>query len=364
MLSSLHLRNFRSHSDFSLDCDSKNVVISGENGVGKTNILEAISMLSAGKGFRGASTLEQLRHEAGQIADFWFIQADLELEKSHKLVTGFDPKNSSKRIIKIDGEVSARQAELLQYLHVIWFLPTQSHLFLSPSSERRKYFDRIVYGFDANHANLINAYEHYVRERSKLFKIPNYDSGWADALEAKIADYSLQIAKKRAHALNKITSAMNQIPNIFPKAQLKLNGDVEDLLSNNLSDEFIKEAIIAKLQQNRFHDARSGRCSVGAHKTKLEVNYIDKQMPAELCSTGEQKALLISILIAQINCLIEYKTNHQAIILLLDEAAAHLDRWRRAALFELIDKAGVQLFATATEAEIFAELPNILHVKL
>jgi DNA replication and repair protein RecF len=364
MLNSLHLRNFRSHKDFSLECGGANVVISGANGIGKTNILEAISMFAVGKGFRQAVCSEQLHQSLGEVSDFWAVQAELHLENIYKITTGYNQNISSRRIIKVDDESLAKQSDILQYLSVIWFLPTQAHLFLSGASERRKYFDRIVYSYDATHAGLINNYEHYMRERGRLLKSPNYDGNWAGVLEAKIVDYSLKIAEIRLKVLQLLRLNMFQILEIFPKADLSLKGDVEDLLLAGVEPHYIIEQLIHKLQQNRIIDAKSGRCSVGAHRTKLEVFYVLKQRAAESCSTGEQKALLISILIAQINMLMQNKNPNKAVILLLDEMAAHLDPARRVALFELIHAAGIQLFATGTESETFSLLKNAVHIKL
>lgn len=358
-LHKLDLQNFRSHKKLSLDLNAPSIIITGINGSGKTNILEAISLFSVGKGIRGANIQQQLCFDSG---NFWSVKADLNLMQGQcQIGTIYDSLNSSKRIIKIDDNILPRQAEILQYLTILWFLPAQAHLFQNSMSDKRKYFDRIVYSFDIGHAKRINAYEHYVRERNKLLKNNYYDNSWINAIEAKIASYAIEIVQIRL----KITELLNQtsksLNDIFPKSILNFEGEVENLIGNQESLNIVQNL----LEQNRNLDARTGRCSIGAHKSQFNVLWQKNNMPAELCSTGEQKALLLSILISQITALQYQKTkNSPPIILLLDEMVAHLDEKRRIALFELMEKSAIQLVATGTDKSAFKNLKDAKYIDL
>jgi DNA replication and repair protein RecF len=364
-LTKLHLQNFRSHANLSIDCDAQAIIITGNNGAGKTNILEAISMLAVGKGIRGANVQEQLRIEGG---DFWRIVANLRLNQGECQITSFyDRLNAAKRVIKIEENILPRQADILQYLSILWLLPTQAHLFHGAMSDRRKYFDRIVYSFDASHSTRINSYEHYVRERGRLLKSGYYDAAWVSSVEAKIAQYAIEVVRIRLRIAEILNETIQSLDDIFPKAELRFNGEVEAILCHENPIIALQELLC----QRRNDDMRMGRCSVGAHKSQLQVLWLNNGRDAELCSTGEQKALLLSILMAQIKSLQMQRTaTSPPIILLLDEMVAHLDYERRSALFALIQASEIQLFATGTDEAAFDDLSkfndlsNAKHVRL
>ncbi len=347
----------------------KNVVITGANGAGKTNILEAISMLTVGKGMRGTALHEHLRIRENSFggsaaeANFWAVRANLQTANGEcQLTAVYDAINAPKRVLKLEDDALPRQADILQYLSILWFLPTQSHLFQSGMSDKRKYFDRIVFSFDSSHATRINAYEHYMRERGRLLKIGNYDAQWVTAIEAKIAQYALEIVGVRLHILQLLNQSIQMLDDIFPKAILRFEGEVEQMMQSHEQPEIMLQQ---SLKAARNIDARSGRCSLGAHKSQFHAIFSSNNRPAELCSTGEQKALLLSILMAQIKALqFNRPLSNTPIILLLDEMVAHLDINRRNALFSLIKSSNIQVFATGTDDAIFINLENTIHVRL
>lgn len=358
-VTSITLGHFRNHTALTLDTDASAIVITGRNGAGKTNILEALSLFSVGRGFRHASVQEQLQ-DAQPPAHFWRVQATLQQSDGAQdiLLTAYDITAGARRIIKINEISIKKQAELLDYLTVLWFLPTQSHLFLAGMSERRKYLDRIVYSLDAQHATRVHAYEHYVRERKKIIEQPSYDAGWLEVIEEKIAQYAIEIAVIRAKVATQLTAACAHIHPLFPHFSLQLVGELEDLLHQGADAMQVRQV----LRSRRVQDARAGRASFGAHKSQFHVYFAGNiSRPAESCSTGEQKALLLAMLVAQITLL---QSQSRPILLLLDEMVAHLDAQRRDALFALVQGSPIQLFATGTDVADFNTLRDALHIVL
>lgn len=355
LIDSLSLHYFRNYRQAKLSCDSPFVVLTGPNGAGKTNILEAISMLSPGRGFRHAPPSEQVNPESEQSE--WVVRATVrQASQLYELATASPARGEgSRRRVTIEGEPVARQKELLDYLLLIWFLPSMSHLFQEGMSARRKYLDRIVYGFDGDHASRIHAYEHYMRERKRVLAMPSPDPGWLRNLEQTMAQYSVAIGSARLMAIEQLNEAMALIDPVFPQAVLTLRGNGEDLLGRDQVAALMAEDMLCqRLEAAREQDRQSGRCGTGAHKTRLEVTFLPKAIPAEQCSTGEQKALMLSLLLAQLYA--HTRRARQQPVILLDEMVAHLDEQRRQALFSVISQADVQLFATGTHREDFAAL--------
>ncbi len=281
----------------------------------------------------------------------WSLRAEVkDAVTTHHITTGISPQAEKRRVL-ID-EAPASQQELSDVLDVLWFLPTTSHLFLESGSTQRKYFDRMVYGFDREHAKRIYSYEHYMRERNKLLSMQG-DALWVSSLEQKMAEYSVAIASARLDMVAHINEASAQVSDAFPQAQLQLEGDAETLLQERTALQ-AEAAIREMLALSRTHDAHAKRASHGAHKSQFTVIYAEKNMTAPHCSTGEQKALLIALLLAQIHA--QTRWNQRAPILLLDEMVAHLDEQRRAILFDVLHDANIQCFATGTDSAAFHAL--------
>ncbi len=350
-ITSLTLQAFRNYAYCEITCDAPLVILSGENGTGKTNLLEAISLLSPGRGFRNSPATEQLRH--GDTASQWIIRTEhKDRQNSRQIATASNPEQpTGRRVIHLDGDPLPRQQDLLEYLLILWFLPSMSHLFQEGMSARRKYMDRIVYGFDAHHASRIHAYDHYMRERRQLLRFPTPDIGWLHGLETKMAEYAVAIASARLDMVARINQAFEHIDPVFPHARLSVTGHAETALQNSCTALEAEEQLLAALETSRPEDAQNGRCAAGAHKTGFEVTFLPHGRAAEHCSTGEQKALLLSLLLAQIHAHTQWSTRPP--IVLLDEMVAHLDTGRRSALFTVLQESGVQVFATGTDAADF-----------
>lgn len=372
----LSLTNFRNYSDLSLELDASPVVITGANGSGKTNILEAISFLSPGRGLRGIKLDEADRKGEGPRAkgegeeknNFipyplahspsptspWAVSARINCGYDETQIgTGRDASvAANKRIVKIDGNIIRGQEELARAFSVMWLTPQMDGLFLAASSERRKFLDRLVYNFNPEHASLVYAYEYAMRERSRLLQ-ENGDAAWLGVLEAKMAEKAVAIAIARVDAVQIIQQSINSAPTAFPKADLFVDGYVESLVGNSPA-QAVEESLKQKLRDARYDDYRTGRTSIGTHRSDFKVTHILKNMPAEFCSTGEQKALLLAIIMAEVRAKAMWKNNVP--VLLLDEVVAHLDAGRRAALFEEFLSMGAQVWMTGTDTSLFSDL--------
>ncbi|MCE5974036.1 DNA replication/repair protein RecF [Sinirhodobacter sp. WL0062] len=329
MLRELTLLQFRSHRRSHLTFDGRPVAIYGPNGAGKTNILEAISLLSPGRGLRRASA-EELMRRAEAVG--WKIRAETEL---HEVETSALPGAS--REVLIDGK-AAPQVALGRILRVLWLVPAMDRLWIEGAEGRRRYLDRITLSFVPAHAEAVLAYEKAMRERNRLLKDQVTDQRWYHALEGQMAEAAALIATNRAEALARITAAQDGAATAFPAAHLAIvNGGPEDLA--------------AALAEGRRRDMAAGRTLEGPHRADLEAIYAEKDVPAALCSTGEQKALLISLVLANARALAG-----EPVVVLLDEVAAHLDAGRRAALYDEICTLPAQVVMTGTGAELYDSL--------
>jgi DNA replication and repair protein RecF len=342
----LKLQNFRSYESLSLkDLAAGFTVLYGPNGAGKTNILEALSLLSPGRGLRGAGVLEIQRQ---QSPEGWGVFAALSDHTT--LGTGLDPK-TEKRTVRINGASVRGQTALAEVSSCVWLTPQMDRLFLDSSRERRKFLDRLVYAFDPGHAGRLTRYENAVRERSRLLQDGRHDPLWLGGLEAQIAETGVAIAAARLDFGARLQKACQQRQNDgFPLAELRVSGALEELLLRQPALEV--EAIFAyQLKESRAKDALTGGAATGPHKSDLSVRYALKNMPAEQCSTGEQKALLIGLVLAHAG-LIKAERG-EAPLMLLDEVAAHLDQDRRRALYELLAETGAQVWLTGTDQSLF-----------
>jgi len=356
-IASLSLNHFRNYTHVRLETTGEPVVLTGRNGAGKTNILEAISLLTPGRGIRRAKISEiDNRNDAGQA---WSVAANLTgMRGDIKVGTGRDPANTNeineKRIIRIDEKPARNQAELARHFAIIWLTPQMEQLFQEGASAARKFLDRLVYSFDPEHAARINEYDFAMRERNKLLQYDRPDAVWMEALEQTMAETGAAIANARIHTVEHLNSAIQQSELSFPKAHIIITGMIEDLLKLGTPAVQIEEDFKSILKAGRRQDAAAGRTLSGVHRSEMRVNHVLKQMPAEVCSTGEQKALLLSMVLAQARAGAQW---HGVVpVLLLDEVIAHLDATRRLELFEEICQIGAQTWMTGTDIAPFAEL--------
>ena len=325
MIAALALTDFRSYASARLDLASGPVVLHGPNGAGKTNLLEAISLLTPGKGLRGATAAEMGRREPGEATGrAWAVM--VELDDETRLGTGVQAAGAARRIVRIDGE-TAQPGRLLDYLRPVWATPEQDRLFSDARAERLKFFDRLVFAADPDHAASVSAYEKALRERLRLLNDAQdgreADPVWLDALEVRLGEAGARASLARVAALHALQAAIDaRSDRPFPQADLGLDG-------------------------------AAGRSLFGPHRTDLTALHREKQRPAAEGSSGEQKALVLNLILAQIARLSDHTARP---ILLLDEAPAHLDEARRTALFDEITALDLQAFMTGTEHDLFAGL--------
>lgn len=364
----LTLRNFRSYAEATLVVSGMPVVLAGPNGAGKTNLLDAISLLSPGRGLRGAKLGEHVRRGPSVSSDaLWAVAADVGRGgETYEVGTGLTlgPNGGERRAVRLNGAPAQNSADLGELVQMLWLTPAMDRLFIEGASGRRKFLDRLVLGFDATHARATTRYETAMRERARLLKFGPRDPAWLDGLEAEMAEAGVAIAMARAQTVERLNRALaaRGEAGAFPAAQLSLDGDTDSLLAE-LGDG-TREALRKKLARARIRDAEAGRTTVGPHLTDLAVRHTQKRADARECSTGEQKALLISIVLADARELSQARDGH-APLLLLDEIAAHLDATRRAALFEEILALGAQAWMTGTDLSLFEGLSSradVFHV--
>jgi len=331
-LSRLVLTDFRNHRDALLAPGPGMVVLTGENGAGKTNLLEAVSLLSPGRGLRGATLFEMAR--TGGSGGFAVAARLDEVE----IGTGTEARAPERRQVRING-ASASATSLSEWLSVLWLTPAMDRLFQEGAGGRRRFLDRLVLALEPGHAVHAARYEAAMRARNKLLAEPGArDEAWLSALEARMAEHGAALAEARTQAVALLSERLADSPDgPFARAGLALEGGGEDLS--------------IELFRGRARDAAAGRTLVGPHRTDLAVTHLGKAQPAALCSTGEQKALLLSIILAHAD-LVADRTGRRP-ILLLDEVAAHLDPIRRVTLFERLEAGGGQVWMTGTEPALF-----------
>ena len=341
-ITSLTLSHFRSHRAARLVFDGRPVAITGANGAGKTNILEAISLLSPGRGLRRAAADDMARKPE---ALGWKITADVQgLGAAHLIETWAKPGEG--RQVLIDGK-TATQISLARILRMVWLVPVMDRLWIEAAEGRRRFLDRMTLSFAPDHAEAVLAYEKAMRDRNRLLKDQVTDAHWYGALEGQMAQSGAAIMRNRAEALARLIAAQVGAQTAFPTADLALIGpDGEDAVAPG--------DLAQALSEGRRRDIAAGRTLIGPHRADLAAVYRAKAMPADQCSTGEQKALLISLILANARALAADLGT--APILLLDEVAAHLDATRRAALYDELCTIGAQAIMTGTGPELFDSL--------
>jgi DNA replication and repair protein RecF len=345
----LRLTDFRSYVTADLEPAGRTVFLYGPNGAGKTNLLEAVSLLTPGRGLRNAALPELGRREPGEAQGrTWSLSALVahDEEEAVRLGTGVELPAAARRLVRIEGETTP-PGRLLEHLRPLWLTPAQDRLFLEGRAERLRYFDRLVFADDARHAAAVSAYEKALRERMRLLSDGPADAGWLAALEARLGESGAEMTAARARTAEALQAEIDaRADRPFPQADLELASGVE------AAD---PEAIARGMARSRERDAGAGRALYGPHRADLRVRHRARRRPAAECSTGEQQALILNLVLAQGARLSRAKSQPNP-ILLLDEVAAHLDASRRGALFDEITALGLQAFLTGTDEALFEDL--------
>lgn len=380
------LTGFRSWRSVRLEVPARSVVLTGPNGAGKTNLLEALSLLAPGRGLRRARMAALQTRGAPETApeSKWAVSARLDTPDGPRRVgvgldPGLDPAGESaanpesapgRRILRIDGIPAKGQGDLAALGAVSWLTPEMDGLFTGPAGERRRFLDRLVAGFLPGHAAHVAAYGKAMRERNRLLREPGAEAAWLDALEAAMAERGVAVAVARADFTARLAAACAGRVSAFPAPDLALVGapdGADHAFAASGAALPAEDALRARLRASRDADAEAGRALNGPHRADLDVRLAGpspgnggdgrgsgRGRPAADCSTGEQKALLIALVLAAAR--LQAVERGAAPILLLDEVAAHLDRERRAALFDEIEGLGAQAWMTGTDAALFDAL--------
>ncbi|MFN4141900.1 DNA replication/repair protein RecF [Aestuariivirga sp.] len=366
-ISRLTLTEFRNYGGLRLETAARLVALTGANGAGKTNVLEAISLLGPGRGLRGAS-FEDLARQGGPGG--WAVAAAVETPSGPvSLGTAWngqsDTGDGGGRLVVIDGEAQKGPGALGDYLRLLWLTPAQDRLFAGPASDRRRFLDRMVAAFDPEHGARVLAFEKVMRERNLLLEDHRADAAWLTSLEARMAEAAVAISAARHVGLEALRTHIGEGRGVssFPWAEVAIEGEIESLVTQRpavqVEDEYRKI-----LRDSRGLDRAAGRTLRGPHRSDLDVVHGTKRMPAGQCSTGEQKALLIGLMLAQARAV--KGAAGVSPILLLDEVAAHLDRARRGSLLEALAALGSQSWMTGTDAQLFEGMGHhgaIFHVE-
>jgi DNA replication and repair protein RecF len=352
----LSLTNFRNYATLALEFAPGMVVLTGDNGAGKTNLLEAVSLLTPGRGLRRAAYGEIAREggDGGFAVHARLAGGAGEVEIGTG-VAGGDANGDGGRKLRINAAPARSVDELLDWLRVVWLTPAMDSLFRGPAGDRRRFLDRLVLAIDPRHGQRALDYEKAMRGRNRLLAEGSQDGAWFDAIEAQMVETGVAIAAARAELVRLLAAMIEKLPGDgpFPQAEIGISGDLE-ADSGRLPAVEIEEKFRRALVQGRARDRAAGRTLDGPHRSDLIVRHRPKDMPAELCSTGEQKALLVGIALSHAR--LTGNVAGMAPILLLDEIAAHLDAGRRAALFSIIEELGGQAFMTGTDAALFSSL--------
>ena len=355
-IAEIRLRDFRSYESARLTPGGASVFLFGSNGAGKTNLLEAISFFSPGRGLRGSALAEIGRRAPGEtLGRPWAVSADVEVPAGQvRAGTGTELEGAARRVVRIEGETAA-PADLANFIRPMWLTPAQDRLFLEAPAERRRFLDRLVLAAEPGHGAVAAAYDRGLRERARLLA-ENADSAWLSAVEARMARAGAQLAAARARTLASLQAEIDtRTGRPFPLARLELSGEWERAAAAGVAPAAMEEELSVALARGRARDAAAGRTLTGPHRGDLLVVDAGKDRAAAECSTGEQKALILNLVLAQAARLSRAESAPNP-ILLLDEVAAHLDPVRRAALFDEIEALGLQAFLTGTDEALFETL--------
>jgi DNA replication and repair protein RecF len=355
----LALSNFRNYRNARLGLGVGPVVLTGPNGAGKTNLLEALSFLAPGRGLRNAALSEiDCRPSEGDAGPLegWAVAASVVTRAGTvRIGTGRDPSGGERRTVRIDGEPARNQAALSDRFGVVWLTPQMDRVFVESPAGRRRFLDRLVLAIDAAHAARIGSYEQALRERSRLLREGAADAVWLSALEEVMAAQGVAVAAARSETVRRLDAACAQAEGPFPRARLELVGTIEGWL-DRMPALGVEAAFAAALADARRNDALTGGAGIGPHRSELIVRLSPDGIAAQSASTGEQKALLISIVLAHAR--LRHVLRGESPLLLLDEIAAHLDASRRRSLFEVLCGLESQVWLTGTEETVFAPLQS------
>jgi DNA replication and repair protein RecF len=354
-LTRLTLTRFRSYPALDLGTQAPVVVLAGENGAGKTNLLEAISLLVPGRGLRGARMAELGHREAWGEAGPWAVAGRFATPLGPlTLGTGVEEPTATRRTFRLDGAAPRSQAEIAARVAAVWLTPQMDRLFQDGTAARRRFLDRLVWALEPAHAREVAAYETAMAERNRLLAGGRADPAWLTALEDQMARHGVAVAAARRALAARLDAALaGGVAGAFPAARVAVACSLDAALAEApalAAEEMFRSALAAA----RAGDAAAGGARQGPHRADLSLTHASKGLPAALCSTGEQKALLVGLVLAHATLITAARG--VAPILLLDEVAAHLDATRRAALFEALPTLGAQAFLTGTEAEVFRPL--------
>ena len=350
--------DFRNYAAAKLNVDERPVVLTGPNGAGKTNLLEALSFLAPGRGLRRAALAEVCRRSGDGEAPArgWAVAARLEAEGGPvEIGTGIEPPAdgaAARRIVHIDGVDAGAQSVLAHWVSLNWLSPEMDRLFDHGAADRRRFLDRLVYAFDREHSARLNRYERTMRERTRLLRGRGgrNDPAWLDALESTMAEAGVAVAAARRGLARRLDEICRAATGPFPAASVAVDGALEAML-DDAPALAVEDAVRERLKGLRGVDTEAGRATLGPHRSDLACIHLAKACPAAQCSTGEQKALLIRIILAH-GRLIAAERGF-APLMLLDEVGAHLDAERRRALFEEVLALGSQAWMTGTEPAAF-----------
>jgi DNA replication and repair protein RecF len=354
-ISRLTLTNFRNHEALDLALDARPVCLFGPNGAGKTNILEALTMLAPGRGLRSASLIDVARTGGEDRAQPWAVSARV-VQDGEETILGAGaertPEGGVKRIARRDGQ-PATASELAQAARMTWLTPAMDRLWSGAAGDRRRFFDRLTLARASEHGSAAAAYERAMRERQRLLSDRVFDDAWLGGLEREMSAHGAAIAAARVETLHRLQDAIDARPDgAFPKAILSLDGLLEARFERGAKSADVEEDFAQLLRDVRGRDAGAGRALDGPHRSDLLARHAAKDMPADQCSTGEQKALLVGLTLAQARALAD-DVGAGASLILIDEAAAHLDSVRRAALFEELLANPGQAWLTGTDENLF-----------
>jgi DNA replication and repair protein RecF len=356
----IRLTDFRNYRQLRLDCSMEPVVLVGGNGAGKTNLLEALSFLAPGRGLRRARLDEVCRRSRSEepSATAWAVAATLDTPDGRIAVgTGLEPARSEgglpRRVVRIDGRTAPSQTALGRHVAAVWLTPQLDRLFLDGASERRRFLDRLVTALHPEHAGDVAAYENALRQRARLLADGNRDPHWFTALEDTMARHGVALAVNRADTVQRLDAAARLGVGPFPRASLAMTGEIDGWVAGMAALD-AEDRLRGELAAARLRDAEAGTTSCGPHRSDLSVRHLDLDLPAAEGSTGQQKAVLVSIALAHARLVA--LSRGRPPLLLLDEIAAHLDQERRVALFDEVVALGVQSWMTGTDAELFKPL--------
>jgi DNA replication and repair protein RecF len=351
------LTDFRSYERAELDTRGGVVYLHGPNGAGKTNLLEAVSFLAPGRGLRGATAAEVGRRLPGEaLGRAWAVSVSVDgPDGETRIGTGTESPTAARRIVRIEAE-PAPPGRMGEHVRPIWLTPQQDRLFMEAAGDRRRFFDRLTFAAEPAHAEAATSYEKAMRDRLRLLTDGPADPAWLTALEAQMGRWGAAMAAARTRTLQALQAEIDaRQDRPFPQADLALSGEWEKLAADGAEPCEIEARLAAALAAARPRDAAAERSLTGPHRGDLVVRHRQKDRPAGECSTGEQKALILNLVLAQAARLSRAESSPNP-ILLLDEVAAHLDQVRRAALFDEITALGLQAFLTGTDEALFLDL--------